>query len=181
LIVSRIKLGFGYGFVEIAPATAPMGRVILETMAFTELLASSWFKYGLLPCITTGVALLIKFNSRPDARRPARDDWAVGFDLCQVSVFAILADGVADAVKSVAHREASPRVSERLAELPWILVGMLLVLILVSFVVRKTGWAMPGGAHGSQPELNLWGVILPLVIGFGYIIGTIVWMGGISD
>jgi hypothetical protein len=35
--------------------------------SFSEVLTTSWFKYGMLPFITTAVALLVKFNSRPDA------------------------------------------------------------------------------------------------------------------
>ena len=146
-------------------------------MAFTEVLTSSWFKYGALPCIATGVALLMKFNSRPDARPGELEDWAVGFDLCQVSFFAMLVDGVADAVRSLSTTEATGTVKERLAELPWILCAMLVVLLLVSYVVRKAGWSRPGTPQ-PLPKLNKFGLIFPLLIGAVYMIGAIMWMGG---
>lgn len=145
-------------------------------MAFNQVLTASWFKYGALPFIATGLALLIKFNSRPDTKRSAREDWAVGFDLCQVSVFAILGDGVADAVQDLSNKGLNKNVTARLADLPWILFGMLGILILVSYIVRKAGWKAAGS--GAAPELNAFGVILPLLIGVVYVICAIMWMGG---
>jgi len=152
-------------------------------MAFSEVLATSWFKYGVLPSIATGVALLIKFNSRPDAKASDLEDWAIGFDLCQVSFFAILGDGVADAVQLISKVGQAETVKERLTELPWILFAMLVVLFLVSYVVRKAGWKITVPAAGATapppaPELKKFGLILPLVIGIVYIISAIMWMGG---
>jgi|ERR1700723_3510620 hypothetical protein len=149
-------------------------------MSFDAVLATSWFKYGVLPSITTGLALLMKFNSRPDVISFELEDWAVGFDLCQVSFFAILTDGVADAVRSIATTgitdAAKDALKNRLETLPWVLCGMLIILILVSIVVRKAGWTKPAGV--PQPKLNRLGLILPLIIGVVYVIGAIMWMGG---
>lgn len=147
-------------------------------MAFDEILATSWFRYGVLPGIATGVALLIKFNSRPDAKPSELEDWAVGFDLCQVSIFSLLGDGVTDAVSLVSKTAADETLKERLAELPWVLFLMIIVLFLVSFVVRKAGWTKPAGSPPAQPKLNRFGLILPLIIGAVYIISAIMWMGG---
>jgi hypothetical protein len=68
-------------------------------------------------------------------------------------------------------------------ELPWILSGMVIVLFLVSFVVRRAGWTQPA-ANVAIPaplhELNVFGLILPLIIGLAYMVSAIMWMGGAS-
>jgi hypothetical protein len=143
---------------------------------FSEVLANSWFKYGAVPCIATGVALLIKFNSRPDAKHSELEDWAVGFDLCQVSFFAMLSDGVVEAIQLTAKTATTDAAKDRLAALPWLLFVMLIILLLVSFIVRKSGWKNISGTP-APPELNAWGLIFPLLIGVFYIIGAIMWMG----
>ena len=155
-------------------------------MTFNQVLATSWFRYGVLPGIATGVAFLIKFNSRPDAKPSELEDWAVGFDLCQVSIFSLLGDGVTDAVSLISKTMTDESLlKERLTELPWILFGMLVVLFLVSFIVRKAGWTnpatgpqLPSGCPPAQPKLNGFGLALPLIIGAGYLISAIMWMGG---
>jgi hypothetical protein len=142
-----------------------------------ELLANPWFKYGFLTFVATFVSLLVKFSSRLDAIRMELDDFAVGFDLAQVAIFAVLTDGVAEVVHAIiveGKEQFDLATVEKLIAIPSVLFAMIVFLFFLTLLVRKHGWKW----DGTQWKLNDWGVFLPVGAGLLYLTAVIVFVGG---
>lgn len=154
-----------------------------------HLLENPWIKYGFFTFCATTLSLIIKFSSRRTTKKRA-EDWAVGFDLAQVAIFALLTEGTADAVRILVGSQAviPKQVVERLIFLPIILLCMFIVLMLLALCVRDHGWRntapsrkTTGGAGAAaaslDPELNSFGLVGPLILGVTYLIIPILWLG----
>src|SRR5690242_14516922 len=113
---------------------------MLETIF--RVLANPWYKYIILTFAATLLAIVVRVLCRKEARVEL-EDWAVGLDLAQVSIFILLTDGVADVVHEILVNK-TPTVpaalAMRLALLGPILFWMFLFLMVAIFLVRDHGW-----------------------------------------
>lgn len=139
-------------------------------------LESPWFKYCGISFLATIFSLIVKLSSRANVYT-RREDWAVGFDLAQVSIFAVLTDGSAGVIRALAagQREFPSSVVASLIGWTWLLVFMVGLLFVSALLVRGHGWRK--SATGDE-ELNGWGLYGPLALGIGYMGITVLWMGG---
>jgi hypothetical protein len=140
-------------------------------------LANPWYKYGFLAFVATFVSLLLKLSSRPDTLKMQLEDWAVGFDLAQVAIFALLTDAVAEVVRAIVVEgkiEFDLATVERLIALPSLLGGMIIFLFFVALLVRKHGWQ----TVGAELRLNRGGALGPIPVGLIYLAVCILFIGG---
>jgi hypothetical protein len=139
-------------------------------------LADPWVEYFGLTFFATGFSLVTRVSSRPVVSIQ-REDWAVGFDLAQTAIFAILADATAETVHSIARGQFHPetRVEMKLVVLPFLLLCMVGLLFLAALIVRKYGWETPPG-KGREPRLNRIGVSIPIPLGLLYMTLLVKWV-----
>jgi hypothetical protein len=139
-------------------------------------LADPWVEYFGLTFFATFFALVVRLSSRTIVSIQ-REDWAVGFDLAQTAIFAILADGSASAVHLIAqgHLALEDPVVKKLTVLPILLLCMVVGLFTMSLVVRKYGWETPPGV-GLEPKLNWKGALLPAPVGLVYLVVLVKWV-----
>jgi hypothetical protein len=158
-----------------------------------HLLENPWIKYGFFTFCGTALSLVIKFSSRNNTRK-RMEDWAVGFDLAQVSIFALLLDGTAEVIRALLVDQATiPKpVVEKLVLLPFVLLFMFGGLVVLALFVRGRGWNYPAATPGAglsaagaqsrsisdDAELNWFGIIAPLILGIIYLMIPILWVGG---
>jgi hypothetical protein len=164
---------------------------------WVRLLGDPTFKFGFFSFLATCFSLGIKFSARPGG--PTREDWAFGFDLAQVSIFALLTDGSAKVVSAfiAGQTEFGRPVVAKLIWLPTILVAMVCLLLIFSLLVRYLGWKdafavkselrkyyLAGVTHVEHivelhpRELNWFGVLFPLPLGIFYMAIVVSWMAG---
>lgn len=131
-----------------------------------RLLLSPQWRYAGLTFVATILSLVVKGSSRPDPRRLDREDWAVGFDLMQVAMFALLGDGAVEVVR--ASQRGNPALDDALVQFIVSFVAlffMFLILIVLSVLVRWYGW----NVSGRHAELKTWAILTPLPFGLIYI------------
>ena len=139
----------------------------------TEFLASSWFKYLVLPLLSVAFGIFIKFATKNDQfAKFAKEDLAVGFDLMRSAILAyavLLSDAASAVIKNRA--EASDKniglfagVYDDVASGGWMMLALMCGVWGTSTLVRKRGWK-------SEIELKpVVGVTLPILVGLLYLV-----------
>lgn len=138
----------------------------------TEFLASSWFKYLVLPLLSVAFGVFIKFATKNDQyAKFSKEDFAVGFDLMRSAILAyavLLSDGASVILKNkaVAVDMSKNGISgsyDEVASGGWTMMIMMCGVWGTSTFVRKVGWK-------SDVELRPLGLTIPLVIGLLYLV-----------
>src|SRR5690348_13112914 len=83
------RLSCGGKFCGTCSRWAEIGLDLMFSLqTLVHFLENPWYKYGFLSLCATAISLIVKLCSRRKTE-VTREDWAVGFDLAQVAIFAI--------------------------------------------------------------------------------------------
>lgn len=150
-----------------------------------DFLKSIYFKYAVLPLVSTVLGILVKFFTKRDEYIFKKEDVAVGLDLMLTGILMhafLITDSVSKLgqaqqnVNSIQISSGTGAASlgeaqanvlylfEKLSVSGWVILVMVFGLWCVSTVVRKWGWNEGGGLRLVP------GVVVPLVSGISYII-----------
>ncbi len=137
-----------------------------------ELLSNTYFKYLVIPLVTTFLVIFVKSASRNDKQAfLEREDFAFGLEMGVTALLLLLANSVNIAQKVVSDDSIKIMATERLLSMAWVAPVLIFGLWGMSTIIRKLGWE-------NEKELKkFWGVILPDIFGLLILIYVVSTMG----
>ena len=126
-----------------------------------EVLSSTYFKYLVVPLLTTFFVIFIKSVSRNDRHNTflKKEDFAFGLEMGVTAILLLLGNSVSMAQQTVLDPNTVSIVNEKLLLVGWIALVLIFGLWGVSTIVRRLGWQ-------NETELKMfWGIIFPDIYG----------------
>lgn len=136
-----------------------------------ELLTSTYFKYLIIPLVTTFLVIFVKSASRSDKQSfLEKEDFSFGLEMGITALLLLLVNSVNIAQQVVLDNSLTVIATEKLLSLSWVTLFLIFGLWGMSTIVRKLGWE-------NDKELKIfWGIVLPDVFGLLiliYVVSTI--------
>lgn len=136
-----------------------------------KILSSTYFKFLIVPLLTTFLVIFIKSVSRNDKHKfLKREDFAFGLEMGVTAILLLLGNSVTVAQQTLTNPDLAVKVSEKLLSSGWITPILIFGLWGISTIVRRIGWR-------SDTELKIfWGIIFPDLFGLViliYVVSTI--------
>lgn len=136
-----------------------------------KILSSTYFKFLIVPLLTTFLVIFIKSVSRNDKHKfLKREDFAFGLEMGVTAILLLLGNSVTVAQQTLTNPDLAVKVSEKLLSIGWITPILIFGLWGISTIVRRIGWR-------SDTELKIfWGIIFPDLFGLViliYVVSTI--------
>ena len=137
-----------------------------------EILSNTYFKYLVIPLVTTFLVIFVKSASRNDKQAfLEKEDFAFGLEMGVTALLLLLANSVNIAQKVVSDESIKIIATERLLSMAWVAPILIFGLWGMSTIVRKLGWE-------NEKELKkFWGIILPDIFGLLILIYVVSTMG----
>ena len=137
-----------------------------------EILSNTYFKYLVIPLVTTFLVIFVKSASRNDKQAfLEKEDFAFGLEMGVTALLLLLANSVNIAQKVVSDENIKILATERLLSMAWVAPILIFGLWGMSTIVRKLGWE-------NEKELKkFWGIILPDIFGLLILIYVVSTMG----
>ena len=125
-----------------------------------NLLSSNYFKFLIVPLVTTFLVIFIKSVSRKDGQRLFKnEDFAFGLEMAVTAILLLLANSSTIAQRSVVDENLAAMVNEKLLTIGWVTPLLIFGLWGVSTIIRTMGWK-------TDTELELkWGILFPNAFG----------------
>jgi hypothetical protein len=144
-------------------------------LTWVRYLVDPWVEYGALTFFATVFSLVVKVSLRRQANME-REDWAIGLDLAQTAIFAMLANTTVEAIHTFAAGGPLPNQAAvaKLLVFPYLLLFLFLVLLSCSIAVRRYGWEP--SRSGQPAKLNWFGTLGPIPVGLVYMLILIKWV-----
>lgn len=145
-------------------------------LAVVEFLGTDLFSFLVFPLFAAGLGIVIKLNTRRDDIPTKVEDFAIGQELLLATFVTFLGKIAMQATNILEAREGTSSVdTERLAELGVLMldlvlqvviaVGLVITLIIISFVTRRIGWRPTSATGQSNYDLKVWWAIASTLIG----------------
>lgn len=136
-----------------------------------KLLSSTYFKYLIIPLVTTFLVIFVKGASRNDKQSfLEKGDFSFGLEMGITALLLLLMNSVNIAQQIALNPSITAVATEKLLSLSWVTLFLMFGLWGMSTIVRKLGWE-------NNKELKIfWGIILPDVFGLSiliYVVSTI--------
>jgi len=125
-----------------------------------ELLTSTYFKYLIIPLVTTFLVIFVKSASRRD-KQPflEKEDFSFGLEMGITAVLLLFMNSVNIAQQVVLDNSLTVVATEKILTLFLVTIFLMFGLWGMSTIVRKLGWE-------NDKELKIfWGIVLPDVFG----------------
>ncbi len=137
-----------------------------------ELLSNTYFKYLVIPLVTTFLVIFVKSASRNDKQAfLEKEDFAFGLEMGVTALLLLLANSVNIAQKVVTDDSIKIIATEKLLSMAWVAPILIFGLWGMSTIVRKLGWE-------NEKELKIFfGIILPDIFGLLILIYVVSTMG----
>jgi len=137
-----------------------------------EILSNTYFKYLVIPLVTTFLVIFVKSASRNDKQAfLEKEDFAFGLEMGVTALLLLLANSVNIAQKVVSDESIKILATEKLLSMAWVAPILIFGLWGMSTIVRKLGWE-------NEKELKMfWGVVLPDIFGLLILIYVVSTMG----
>jgi len=137
-----------------------------------EILSNTYFKYLVIPLVTTFLVIFVKSASRNDKQAfLEKEDFAFGLEMGVTALLLLLANSVNIAQKVVSDENIKIIATEKLLSMAWVAPILIFGLWGMSTIVRKLGWE-------NEKELKkFWGIILPDIFGLLILIYVVSTMG----
>ncbi len=137
-----------------------------------EILSNTYFKYLVIPLVTTFLVIFVKSASRNDKQAfLEKADFAFGLEMGVTALLLLLANSVNIAQKVVSNESIKIIATEQLLSMAWVAPILIFGLWGMSTIVRKLGWE-------NEKELKMfWGVVLPDIFGLLILIYVVSTMG----
>jgi len=142
-----------------------------------EVLSNTYFKYLVVPLVTTFFVIFVKIVSRNDRHNKKflkKEDFAFGLEMGVTAILLLLGNSVTIAQQTISAPETVSIVNEKLLLVSWIAPVLILGLWGISTMVRRLGWQNDTEQNGTEqndtkkndPELKMfWGIIFPDIFG----------------
>ena len=139
--------------------------------ALITILSSLYFKYFIVPLITSFLCIFVKWVSKNDRFITfKKGDLAVGLEMIVASLIIFITDSVNLSTEIIKNKE-NQVLQGKLMAIPWVLLAFIMGLWGVSTIIRRWGWK-------NENELNLfWGIIFPDIVGVLILIFIVNWIG----
>ncbi len=136
-----------------------------------ELLTSTYFKYLIIPLVTTFLVIFVKSASRSDKQSfLEKEDFSFGLEMGITAVLLLFMNSVNIAQQVVLGNSLTVIATEKILTLFLVTIFLVFGLWGMSTIVRKLGWE-------NDKELKIfWGIVLPDVFGLLiliYVVSTI--------
>lgn len=125
-----------------------------------KLLTSTYFKYLIIPLVTTFLVIFVKSASRRD-KQPflEKEDFSFGLEMGITAVLLLFMNSVNIAQQVVLDNSLTVVATEKILTLFLVTIFLMFGLWGMSTIVRKLGWE-------NDKELKIfWGIVLPDVFG----------------
>lgn len=132
---------------------------MLQTVMI-KILSNTYFKYLVVPLLTTFLVIFIKSVSRNDRHKFIKnEDFAFGLQMAVTAVLLMLGNSVTIAQGCIGDPKLTLEANNKLLLTGWIAPVLVFGLWGVSTIVRRLGWE-------NETELNIfWGIIFPDIFG----------------
>jgi hypothetical protein len=130
----------------------------------TFLITEPFYCNFLLTLITSLISIFVKYSSKNDIHKAfKKEDLAIGFELSIAAIFLLLMETSKLFVVYLKYERGASEVPngvyQKIIAMPFILLGMVFLLWILSTIVRKIGW-------NDEDDLSIgFGIILPNLIG----------------
>ena len=136
-----------------------------------EILSSTYFKFLIVPLLTTFLVIFIKSVSRNDRHTfLKKEDFAFGLEMGVTAILLLLGNSVSIAQQTMKNEDLMITANEKLLSIGWIAPILIFGLWGISTIVRRLGWE-------TDTELKVfWGIIFPNIFGLViliYVVSTI--------
>ena len=137
-----------------------------------EILSNTYFKYLVIPLVTTFLVIFVKSASKNDKQSfLEKEDFAFGLEMGITALLLLLANSVNIAQQVIIDESYTIVATEKLLSLAWIAPVLIFGLWGMSTIVRKLGWK-------NEKELkDFWGIILPNIFGLIILIYVVSTLG----
>ena len=106
-----------------------------------EILSSTYFKYLIVPLLTTFLVIFIKSVSRNDRYKFfKKEDFAFGLEMGVTAILLLMGNSVTIAQQSISNPLLAVPVNEKLLTIGWITPVLIFGLWGLSTIVRRLGW-----------------------------------------
>lgn len=137
-----------------------------------EILSNSYFKFFVIPLVTTLLAVFVKIVSRNDKFSSVKkEDFAIGLEIAITAILLLISYTLNYASDLKQSTSPIPTLdNSKLVSVPWILLMFFIGLWGISTLVRKMGWK-------SEEDMHWWwGIILPNLFGLISLIFVVNWI-----
>lgn len=137
-----------------------------------ELLSNTYFKFFVIPLVTTLLAVFVKIVSRNDKFSAVKkEDFAIGLEIAITAILLL----ISDTLKYATKLQSTPSneqilANDKLISVPWILLVFIIGLWGISTLIRKMGWKTEDDMHWW------WGIIFPNIFGLLSLIFVVSWI-----
>lgn len=136
-----------------------------------EILSSTYFKYLVVPLLTTFLVIFIKSVSRNDRHKfLKKEDFAFGLEMGITAILLLLGNSVTIAQQTITDPTTLTKANEKLLMVGWAAPVLIFGLWGISTIVRRLGWE-------TDTELKVfWGIVFPNFFGLLiliYVVSTI--------
>ncbi len=122
--------------------------------------------------IATAIVLtmIIKISSKPEyISLTPKDFLDFGFDLSISSIILVLTE-IGKRVEQASLSSSTEKAS--IITGVWIILIGFVLLMMISIFINRKGW------DKAKKEPNLWGILLPDLLGLGYLVAATMFVGG---
>ena len=125
-----------------------------------EILSSTYFKYLVVPLLTTFLVIFIKSVSRNDRYKfLKKEDFAFGLEMGITAILLLLGNSVTVAQQTITDPTTLTKANEKLLAVGWVAPVLIFGLWGISTIVRRLGWE-------NDTELKVfWGIVFPNFFG----------------
>ncbi len=143
-----------------------------------SIIASTYFKYFIVPLFAVGFSVFLKTVSRNDQHTAfKKEDLAIGLEIAVTAliIYITYCATLADKIVCLSKDGSSPLLlssfKAKFVIVPWVLTAFIIGIWGISTLVRKFGWK-------DQDNLNIiFGIMIPFIYGLLCLMLVVNWIG----